>query len=341
MSRPPLPLTALNWSPDLAAALADASAAIARLDARICASSLAPAWTLRATWTGYATALRLQAFDIDEIDIISHECGLALPGRPPIETNADPFSSLKPWQSTLAQKKGRHWREDLPFTFDLPEGWDKAPALARALALLDSWARADATIAPWLAFPVILRRMGLTQRALPCLVAGAPRQRFALDPRPALLKRLLKQLARSAEDGLTRLERLETAAQRAAATIGTQHRPGKLADLGRIALTRPCLAARSLAPMLDLTVSGAGKLLERATRLGLLIEISGRETWRSYVTPDVAVSLGVVAPARGRPCLMPTPSPKLDSVLAAFDAEMAEFEARMARLSAHITQHLR
>jgi hypothetical protein len=89
--------------------------------------------------------------------------------------------------------------------------------------------------------------------------------------------------------------------QRGAATIAAQHRPGKLADLGRLALTRPCLAARSLAPELDLTVSGAGKLLERATSLGLLVEISGRGTWRSYVTPDIAVSLGLVAPMRGRP----------------------------------------
>jgi len=45
MSPPPLPLTAVPWSADLASALADTSAAIARLDARIYASSLAPAWT--------------------------------------------------------------------------------------------------------------------------------------------------------------------------------------------------------------------------------------------------------------------------------------------------------
>lgn len=54
-------------------------------------------------------------------------------------------------------------------------------------------------------------------------------------------------------------------------------------------------------------MSGADKLLERATRLGLLVEISRRGTWRSYVTPDIAVSLGLVAPMRGRPRLMPSP----------------------------------
>lgn len=58
--RTPLPFSALAWTPDLAGALAEASAAIARLDARICASSFGSAWRLRASWTGYATALRCE-----------------------------------------------------------------------------------------------------------------------------------------------------------------------------------------------------------------------------------------------------------------------------------------
>ncbi|EQB10338.1 hypothetical protein [Novosphingobium lindaniclasticum] len=332
MNHPPLPLCALAWTPDLVSAIADASSAIGRLDARISATVPAPAWHLRASWMGYARALQLQKFEIEEIDIISRECGLQLAGRPRLETAGAPLSALEPWRNRLAEEEGRHWREDLPFSFDLPTGWDEAPALARALALLDDWARRDRTITPWLALPMVLRRMGLTQRTLPCLVTGDPGQRFVQGDRPALLKRLLKQLRRSAEDGLTRLERLENAVQRSAAAISAQHRSGKLTDLGRLALTRPCLAARSLAPRLDLTVSGAGKLLERATRLGLLVEISGRGTWRSYVTPDIAVSLGLVAPMRGRPRLVPAPSPTLDSVLAAFDAELAEFDTRIAGL---------
>ncbi|MFD2138673.1 hypothetical protein ACFSLT_31475 [Novosphingobium resinovorum] len=233
MNRPPMPLSAIAWTPDLVSALADASSAIGRLDARISATALAPAWHLRASWTGYAKALSLQHLEIEEIDIISRQCGLQLAGRPRLETAGAPFSALEPWRNRLAEKEGRHWREDLPFSFDLPAGWDEAPALARALALLDDWARRDRTITPWLAFPMVLRRMGLTQRTLPCLVMGDPGQRFVQGDRPALLKRLLKQLRRSAEDGLTRLERLEDTVQRGAATIAAQHRPGKLADLGR------------------------------------------------------------------------------------------------------------
>jgi hypothetical protein len=86
---------------------------------------------------------------------------------------------LNPGGTGSPRKRAGTGARDLPFSFDLPAGWDEAPALARALALLDDWARRDRTITPWLAFPMVLRRMGLTQRTLPCLVMGDPGQRFA------------------------------------------------------------------------------------------------------------------------------------------------------------------
>jgi hypothetical protein len=61
---------------------------------------------------------------------------------------------------------------------------DQAPALVRALTLLDAWARCDRTSGPWLAFPIVVARMGLTTRPLPCLVLGDPGQRFAIGPAP-------------------------------------------------------------------------------------------------------------------------------------------------------------
>lgn len=307
MNHPPLPLCGLAWTPDLVSALADAINAIGRLDAQVSNTALAPAWHLRASWNGYAKALSLQHLEIEEIDIIAHACDLQLPGRVHLETAEAPFATLAPWQGQLAEPATRHWRENLPFTFDPPA----APALVRALTLLDNWARADATKTPWLAFPVQLKRMSITTRALPCLVVGDPGQRFMQADRPALLKRLLKQLRRIAEDGLARLDRLETFGRAGARALAREHRPGALAALGRLTLSRPCLAARSLAPLLGLTISGAGKLLTRAARLGLLIEISGRSSWRCYAVPDIAVSLGLAKPSRGRPRLPPPASPRL------------------------------
>ncbi len=332
MSPPSLPFSALAWTPDLAVALAEATAAISRLDARISVSLVAPAWRLRSGWTGYASALRLQQFPWEEIDIISAKCGIRLAGRPLPPTASEPFAAYDDWQIRLAEGAGRHWQEDLPFSFDIPRGWAEAPMLVRALDLHDAWCRKDRSSAPWLRFPITLRRLGVTGAILPCMVVGDPAQRFALDPRPALFKRLLKQLRRVAEDGLARLDRLEEFRLKAAVVLAHEHRPGKLADLMKTCLTRPNLAARNLAPLLDLTVSGAGKLLERATRLGLLVETSGRGSWRSYVTPDIAIALGMRSSDRGRPPSLSEPTGAISALLQQFDAEMAAIDAELDRL---------
>ena len=335
----PPPFSALPWTPDLVDAHGQAGAAIARLDARICVSLVAPAWASRAAWTGYARALQLQRFEIDEIDVFVHGCGIHLPGRARIATAGDPFGTLEDWRARLAEPTGRHWREDLPLTFELPQGWEETPALVRALDVIDVWCRKDASIAPWLALPILLRRLKLTQTPLPCLAGGDEAQRFAQGPRPALLKRLLKQLRKSAEDGLERLDALERFRLRAAAAVAQEHRPGKLADLTRLSLARPSLAARTIASDLDITLSGAGKLLTRAEGLGLLVEVGSRASWRAYVTPDVAVALGVKPPDRGRPRGLPQPTRAVAAILGQFDAEMAAIDSRLQQLSVGYESH--
>jgi hypothetical protein len=250
------PFTQLDWTPDLAAVLADAVAALNRLDARIAVSSFASAWKLRASWTGYAAALRLQQAPLEEIDIIAEYCGLRVPGRSVPATAGRPYEAYPAWLEQIAQGAGYHWREDLPFTFAIPEGWDQAPTIARAFAVLDGWARADAGIVPRLGFPILLRRMGITACSLPCLVVGDAGLRTGRPARPVLLRRLLQQVRRSAEDGLSRLDGFEKATQHGAAVIAREHRPGNLLALGRLTLAHPCLAARSLAPLLGITVRG-------------------------------------------------------------------------------------
>ena len=164
-----------------------------------------------------------------------------------VQTCALPI--FAPWQAGLSEKEGRHWREDLPFTFDAPAGWTEAPALVRSLALLDAWVRSDKTSAPWLGFPVMLARMGLTTRPLPCLVLGDPGQRFAVGPRPALLKRLFRQLRRAAEDRRTivaSLRKYETQA-------------GLLAEKADIKDKGEALALKK-------TIANAADSLEKVTR---------------------------------------------------------------------------
>ena len=322
----PKPFTSLDWTPDLVDALAEASGALARLDARILVSPVKRAWGLRASWTGYAQALKLQRFEIDEIDVYAWGCGLRLSARKIADTRIDPFADFDCWRKRLAEPHGSHWREDLSFTFDPPQGWEAAPQLIRALGLLDIWCHHDPSIAPWLGFPIVLRRLGLTTPPLPCLVIGDPAQRFARDARPAQLKRLLKRVNAAADEGLVRLNLLEAFRGRAAVAIAAERRPGKLAQFGALCLTRPALAARSVAPALSITVSGAGKLLVRAADLGLLVETSGLHSWRSYVTHDIAVALGMAPPERGRPRDYARPNGSVAELFEQFDRAMADAE---------------
>ena len=75
-------LTTVSWTPRLGSFREETSLAIARLDARISASPVRGAWSLRASWTGYSTAQQLQDVEIDEADIFACAIGVALPGRP-------------------------------------------------------------------------------------------------------------------------------------------------------------------------------------------------------------------------------------------------------------------
>ncbi|PKP94146.1 MAG: hypothetical protein CVT77_03485 [Alphaproteobacteria bacterium HGW-Alphaproteobacteria-16] len=113
------------------------------------------AWSLRASWTGYSTAQQLQGLEIDEADTFSWAIGVALPHRPLRPSVDDPFDGFSAWRQAL-DAKGRHWREDLPFTVDLPDTWQDAPALCRALEITRQHARADRTARPWLQLPLLL-----------------------------------------------------------------------------------------------------------------------------------------------------------------------------------------
>jgi len=75
-------------------AIAAATAAIARLDARIIVSPVAKAWSTRAAWSGYARALQLQSAEVEEIDVFSWGCDLKIPGRPPLPSHLDLFDRV-------------------------------------------------------------------------------------------------------------------------------------------------------------------------------------------------------------------------------------------------------
>jgi len=304
--------------------------AVGRLDARVSATSLAPAWMLRARWTAYARALQLMGAEIDPIDVFSWGCGVPLPDRAVRRTHADDYAAFAPWQARLGER-ARHWAEGLPFS--PPEDDDRArkPLVERALDLLGLWLARAPGIEAWLALPILLHRLGMTQIPLPCLVAGDRRLVHAPGDRAARW-RLIDEIASRAEAGLAALDGLERSRTVALDAIAAEHRPGALSRLLPLMLTAPVQTPEGVARQLGLTLSGAGKLLDRAARLGFAAEISGRRSWRIYATRDVAVQLGLIEAPRGRPpALRPRDEP-VSEVVAAFDREMADLARRFPGL---------
>jgi hypothetical protein len=330
----PLPdLSEPVWTSKLVTVLERAASSIGRLDARVSVSPVAAPWSLRASWTGYATALRGQSAEIDEIDIFSRECGVKLPGRPAMPTHVDDPDSLPAWQGRLRQREAHYWRDVAAIPTDVAEDWNRRPALLRALEVVARHAREDATITPWLTVPALLRSMNITHAMLPCLTIADKAFRLAPRESQAIIVRNLRTLADRAEDGILRLQALEDHRLRAAAGIWDAHRPGKLLELVALVQFAPVVSPRLVAQKLGVTLSGAGKLLMRAADLELLTEVSGRRAWRTYMAPDLAVAFGYASRPVGRPPSPPRQLPDLEPALSAFDREMAEVDVMLARYS--------
>lgn len=325
-------LTSLPWSDALAASLEQATAAIARLDARNSATSVGTAWQLRAAWTGYARALQMQGQEIDEIDVYLWGCALPLPGRQRLSTTHDPFDAFADWQTQFAGNAKRHWLEDRGALVEPDPGY-AGPQLIRALEALRQISIVEPGIEAWLALPLLLQRLGVTRTLLPCLVTGEKRLRFGQPADEALLRRLLKALAQVAEGALDRLDALERDRLRAARAILAAHRPGALPRLLARLQVRPVASPQVIADEFGVTISGAGKLLTRAADAALVVEVRGTQSWKLYAAHDLAVTFGLIAPKRGRPRVEPPPLPhdrSLAEVLRSFDDEMAAFDRNHA-----------
>jgi len=329
----PLPdLSTPAWTAKLAQRIERASASIARLDARVAVSPVANAWRQRSVWTGYAASLRGQSAEIEEIDIFARECGVSIPGRISPPSISEDAGDLARWQADLKDRSIHHWRDDVAYSTATPDDWRNRPALLRALEMLGRHARADRSITSWLNLPRLLHSMEVTATPLPCLAIADKALRLTPRDSEAIVARFLRQIAEAAATGLQRLDAMEEHRLRAAAVAGNTLRPGKLFPLLAFLQLRPVTSPRVVARQLELSISGAGKLLARAADAGLLVEISGRQAWRTYLVTDLAVAFGFARRPVGRPVEPPKVSEALDPSLSRFDAEMAELDAMLARL---------
>jgi hypothetical protein len=321
-------------SAELARSAEDAAIAIAELSGRISTSSVRIAWQRRAAWTGYARALQLQGGEIDEIDVFSWGAGVPLPARPRRHTHDDEFGSFEIWWRQLHSDDHASWRDTFPFTIEIDH---ELPRILQAIDVTRQYAIQSGAIEPWLALPRFLYLLRVTTSPLPCLVAGAK----AFRARPPLsedaLRAALKALANAARAGLLSLDAMEASHKAALRAIISEYRPGKLPQLFALGLSIAMLSPKGVADHLGLTIAGAGKLLDRAADLGMLVEITGRRAWKAYVAPDLAIALGFRKPTLGRPRNEPPPlahSRELARTLDAFDRELADIAARFSKFVA-------
>jgi len=326
-----------EYTPFTVSRVMSCTAAIVRLDARISASSVAAAWSQRAAWTGYAQALQLQGVEIDEIDVFSWGCTLRMPDRPILATNVGHLDPFETWDEALRNKDPLAWCGVLP-SAEEPQGANQHPPLIRAFEHIRQQARLDTSIRPWLSLPFAFYGQRLTMVPLPCLTGGSKALRVKRHPAESDWLAALRAIETAADKGLSRLERLEAIYRDAQRSIEREYRPGALPLLLALSCHRPVLSPQFVAATLDLSVSGASKLLQRAVSTGLLVEVTKRRTWRVFLAADLAVEFGYVRPRRGRPRADASPVPftqDLATVYSAFDEDMLAIE----RLLGRVTQH--
>lgn len=322
-----------EYSPRMVSAITSCTAAISRLDARFCASSVATPWQRRAAWSGYTKALQLQSAEIDEIDVFSWGCGLQIPDRPARATHLDTFAQFAMWQAGLDDADPFSWRDNLPTAIGEPAQAADHPPLVRALNLIIQFARLDGDVTAWLSLPFALRDLKVTSAPLPCLVGGAKAFRLKRTLLAEDWLAVIRGVESMAVAGLDRIHALEQNYRAAQRAIVSEYRPGALPSLLALTFHRPLLSPQSVSNALDLSVAGASKLLARAASAGLLIEITERQTWKQFLVADLAVDFGFATPKRGRPkkALPPLPQDRtLTAVFDDFDAEMARIDALLA-----------
>lgn len=319
------------FSSGLVLALEDCAASIARLDGRVSISPIARPWRRRAAYSGYARALQLQGVEIDEIDVLSWGCGLSIPQRPRRASNLEEFDGFPRWWESLLTGDSGQWRDQLPFT---PVLANELPIILRAIDLARQYAWRVGSEHAWLALPRFLHRLGLTESPLPCLVGGAKALRGRSQPSGDLIRGIVRFLASAAVKALDTLDAMEMAYRASGRALLDQHRPGALVRLFALSLSAPVLSPKSAADALSLTLSGSGKLLERAAEVGMLIEVTGRKAWKTFLTPDLAIAFGFRAAGASRTRKLPTLLPgdrALADVFDAFDQEIAAIDATLGR----------
>lgn len=312
-----------------------AAFALGRLSEAFNASHVAEAWAARSRIEAVIRLLHADGLGIDRDRVLRLSYDLPVPRRIDIGSDAQVLEIIAFLDGgpASADREGAVAVEIAEAETEFGAGVDSQnPELL--LGSLWRWLAAGRRPSVGhVAFVRCLAAAGMTPRPLGALAwpSGPARQteRAWVD---GSLARLV-----DAADGARR----ELAAL-ALAVADWRHRLGRRRRHSRMDVLIDAIAAMlvatpvSIARRLGLSLRGASVMLEELAELGVLVEVTGRKSWKAFVPSDLVISLpGNHARRReARPRPPATPPPDLTPLVDDADAAIARVQAAMVRLRA-------
>ena len=281
--------------------LESCAGAVRELASTVARHPLADAWSVRYALRQAVRLSRLDGRLVDEHRLAGYLAGLPVPFRQDEGAEVGALRYARrllraldagwPPSPTTARKDAdraeAEARDDAPMiAWNIVDPEEAAlegqPRLFRIAHRL-SIARATTSARPGEAHEILpgdLVQSGLSKRPLPLLATNLGAA--ASDPEEGFLAAFLSALEEDAEDGLRFLGTLSLSWEIWRERIGPRRSHSRLPHLVDLAAASPILAPVSAARYLACSVRAASMMLEELVEAGVLIELSGRRSWKAY-----------------------------------------------------------
>lgn len=265
--------------------------AIGRLDGLLQHYPLLSAWWYRAQLETAIRLVEIEGYKVDAERLLGQLIGIA----PPIRdggTSARALRVLRTLQERWPRREGDavdddqagHVRGALTC---MRRALDGQGGLRAAVDGMWLWLEQDGLRVPGhLALGQFLYETHVISAPWPCLV-GAPLRPMAGQGRAVWTDAVFDGLAYEAGRGLAKALDLRLAWRSWRRALGRRRRGSNFERVLELATALPAITPRLAAEELGCTVAGAGKLLDELKRARILAEVSGRGSWKCYVTRDL------------------------------------------------------
>jgi len=296
--------TGLNWE-QIGPALEQAAGAVGRLDSVVSRHPLRVAWLHRSCLTVTA---RLSALDGHPVDV-SRVYGtlIDLPMKPIRDFGAHAHalgiaralmeaSGEICWTATMDAVAGRDEGVGAA-AIALATSPDGLPTIVAAALNLRDWLIAGGSGST--AYVGLIRSLcqsGTTVAPLPALAGiGMALGRSRLGATPSQwVESVCRSLAAEANIANRDIGDLFTRWMRWHGRLGVRRCSSRLPHLVALAAAMPVLCAAHVARVLGCSVRGASLMLSELAQLGIIVEASGRQSWKRYVTEEFSAVQAVV-----------------------------------------------